>query len=257
MAKCLMENCESEAWSRGYCQKHYSRLKRAGKIKNLPKKSGFLCLAEGCDRIVGKDGGFGFCSKHYQRYKKYGDPNKVYWKRLEGETIEEKLKANYFENENGCWIWKGGKNSRGYGSINIGNRKTAQVHRIAFKLWKGELPDDLFVCHHCDEPLCINPDHLFLGTNQDNIDDKMFKGRAYTGVHLGEKNESSILTDEKVKEIKKLLLQKKKYQSEIAKQFKVSKQCITDIKLEHRWKHIPWPDLSAHNKKRKRKRKRL
>ena len=251
--KCQVEGCENDSWSRGYCQKHHARLRRSGELKNLPKKSGGVCLAEGCDRIVDKYGGCGYCSKHYQRYKKHGDPHKADWKRLKGSNLEEKLKLNSIENENGCWIWQGSKSNHGYGSVSVSRGKTMLVHRLAFKLWCGELPDYLFVCHHCDEPLCVNPNHLFLGTNQDNIDDKIFKGRAYTGIHKGERNENSVLTEYKVKEIKKLLMKGSQSQSEIAKAFGVSKQCITDIKLDRVWKHIPWPTKRKRKVKRRRK----
>ncbi len=252
--QCLVEGCDRTAKHRGYCQKHYARLKRQGKLENLPKKSGGICLAEGCDRVVTKHGGFGYCSKHYQRFKKHGDPNRADWKKLEGENFEEKLKLNSIEDENGCWIWQGAQNKSGYGSVNIGGGKTAQAHRLAFKLWCGELPDEFFVCHHCDQPLCVNPNHLFLGTNQDNIDDKMYKGRAYTGVHKGVLNAMSKLTNEQVKWIKYLCLKKGESQANVARLYEINKQTVNDIVNNKKWTHIECPE-KAPRKVKRRKRK--
>ena len=252
--QCLVEGCENEAWSRGYCSKHHAKLRRSGELKNLPKKSGGVCLAEGCDRVVTKHGGFGYCTKHYQRYKKHGDPHRADWKELKGNNLEEKLRFNSIENENGCWIWQGGKTNFGYGTIGIGNNKTELVHRLAYKFWDGEVSSDLFVCHHCDQPLCVNPNHLFLGTNQDNIDDKMYKGRAYTGVHKGELNVRSSLTDKQVKELKYDLFKRNMKQVDLCEKFGVSRDVVSSIFRGRTWTHIECPE-KAPRKVKRRKRK--
>jgi hypothetical protein len=92
-----------------------------------------------------------------------------------------------------CWNWTGSKRSelRPYGRLTIGSRKsdrrTVAAHRLSFEVFKGVDPGDLCVCHACDNPRCINPDHLWLGTKKDNADDRDQKGRnklppKYTGV---------------------------------------------------------------------------
>ena len=78
---------------------------------------------------------------------------------------------------NGCWIWTGSLTAGSYGQTRY-NGKLWRAHRLFYTLFKSEIPNKLMVCHHCDNPQCVNPDHLFLGTNQDNLSDMVRKGRA-------------------------------------------------------------------------------
>lgn len=78
-----------------------------------------------------------------------------------------------------CWLWTGACSDNGYGQVRIGGRKgtTVSAHRIVWQLCRGPIPNDLKVCHTCDIPNCVNPNHLFLGTHQMNMDDMILKGR--------------------------------------------------------------------------------
>lgn len=78
---------------------------------------------------------------------------------------------------NGCIVWNGTKAGVGYGVLSI-NKRNYYVHRLSYRMFKGHIPNNMFVCHHCDNPSCYNPDHLFLGTPQDNVKDMIAKGRS-------------------------------------------------------------------------------
>jgi hypothetical protein len=82
------------------------------------------------------------------------------------------------EKTDSCWPWRAGVNKE-YGEFNFGNNWMRQAHRVAWELTHGPIPDGLCVLHKCDVPLCVNPDHLFLGTKLDNVRDMIAKGRAY------------------------------------------------------------------------------
>jgi hypothetical protein len=104
------------------------------------------------------------------------------------------MRKDFFENkvitEDGCWNWTKSRISNKYGKFSIG-KKNIYAHRHAWFLVNGEIPDGLFVCHKCDNMLCINPDHLFLGTAQDNARDRTLKNRNNNKRKVFPENETS------------------------------------------------------------------
>jgi len=108
--------------------------------------------------------------------------------------ISKKQIARFWSNvqkTDSCWLWLRQPNNKGYGKVTIRPNSQERVmllaHRLAWLLVKGEIPDGLFVLHKCDTPLCCNPEHLFLGTQQDNMGDMWAKGRSrlHEFRHLG------------------------------------------------------------------------
>lgn len=136
--------------------------------------------------------------------------------------------------KNGCWNWTANKNPGGYGMFSLGLKKHP-APRIAWQLFYGEIPEGLLVCHKCDNRACVNPNHLFLGTPKDNMQDKAFKGRAYRPI--GEKHHNAKLTADQVAEIK-MSLSCGEYQSALADIYDVSVSVISRIKSGILWSHV-------------------
>lgn len=92
--------------------------------------------------------------------------------------IEQRFNTKYLINEHtDCWEWTRATNNIGYGMFRVRKGIMRTAHRVSYELHKGDIPPGMCVCHTCDNPKCVNPDHLWLGTVQDNMDDKISKGR--------------------------------------------------------------------------------
>lgn len=85
-------------------------------------------------------------------------------------------KVGHFDDDE-CWYWLGSQSSDGYGMVALRAYKGLRAHRLSYEIYKGPIPDDLLCCHTCDNILCVNPEHLFLGTTEDNGQDMSKKGR--------------------------------------------------------------------------------
>lgn len=132
--------------------------------------------------------------------------------------------------EDGCWAWQGRLDTRGYGMF---PRHQLRAHRASYAVFKGAIPDGLHVLHSCDNPRCVNPGHLFLGTHQDNMRDKTLKGRAH-GAHPGEAHAMAKLTEAQVLAIRA----DRRIHRLIAVDYSVGRRTIGDIKLRRCWSHI-------------------
>ena len=130
-----------------------------------------LCALDGCQRVVCSKSARGLCRPHYRKLMKYGDPlvTKL------GRPVEVRF-AEKIARSDGCWNWIGRKNKQGYGIFTIGHTGKALAHRFAWQLEHGSAPM-LHVLHKCDNPSCVRPEHLFLGTQRDNLADMWTKGR--------------------------------------------------------------------------------
>lgn len=131
-----------------------------------------------------------------------------------------------FGNADQCWNWHASKQEFGYGQFHF-EQKILKAHRFSWEYFRGAIPVGLYVLHKCDNPRCINPNHLFLGTPFDNMQDKIRKGRAI--YEQGEKSHNARLTDSQVKKIRDLYSTGKFLQIELGKQFGVTNQHIGRI----------------------------
>lgn len=131
-----------------------------------------------------------------------------------------------------CWLWMRGKNKAGYGKFRVGPR-TDTAHRVSWVIAHGAIPPRMNVCHRCDTPACVRPDHLFLGTTQDNVADRCKKGRS-GGAPRGEGHHNNLLTEEQAREAK--------YGTEsahkLAAKFGVSPWTIYSIRQQKTWAHL-------------------
>ena len=145
------------------------------------------------------------------------------------EIIENRI--NY-DLEKGCWNYTGCLNSFGYGKIEI-NKKTVAVHRIMYKTFYGNIPSDKpCILHHCDNPKCCNPMHLYAGTTQDNVNDRVKRNRSANT--KGENNGRSKLTEKQVLEIRA----SDDPNAVLAKRYNVTIESIYHIKNRIAWKHL-------------------
>lgn len=145
---------------------------------------------------------------------------------------------SYQVDQNGCWLWQKALYSNGYAKFAIAENKHALAHRVSFQLHCGELPHGLAVCHKCDIRHCVNPCHLFLGTQRDNIQDAKQKGRLRGGGLQGEKHPSAKLAEREIPEIVRAVNNGMSKQ-ECARRHGVSGALIGLIIRGHAWKHVP------------------
>ena len=136
----------------------------------------------------------------------------------------------------GCWLWMGGYSSQGYGVYAL-HGKQYLAHRLAHQLTTGIPPDGLCVCHRCDVRECINPQHLFLGTIADNINDMWAKGRGAPTGARGERAARSKLTSADVLAVREKLANGVSL-VDIAREFGVTRRNIAHIKLGKTWAHL-------------------
>lgn len=171
----------------------------------------------------------------------------------EGEIGSVKVLVNRLEArsrvENECKVWTKGTDKNGYGIIRL-NGKNIKVHRLAYELLVGPIPDGLHVHHHCDNPPCFEKTHLWLGTQADNVRDMIEKGREakahgdknssrlYPGIRRGERNGRAMPTEEQVQEIRVRYACGKITQQQLAREYGMSQVGICQVILRRNWRHV-------------------
>lgn len=193
---------------------------------------GFMktCTLESCDR---KYYGLGYCSRHYQSFKKWGDSREGMERVDYGSPIENRLRHHgWTVTDEGCWEWGASRNKKGYGTLGTMGQGTL-VHRLAYELWVGPIPDGMKILHRCDNPPCMNPEHLRAGTQAENVTDMVEKGRLAVGTARAAKLSESDVVD--IRWAYKMGASI----PDLVVAYPVGYTAIRDIVLNLTWKHLP------------------
>lgn len=146
-------------------------------------------------------------------------------------TLQERFDICYIPEPNsGCWIWFGGEAYYGYGTITF-DGKRCLAHRLSWEMHNGAIPEGMFVCHKCDNPACVNPNHLFLGSQVENMLDMKLKGRWDLKYKNTPRRRFSPLTKYDVKKI----FYDKRSSTIIGEEYGVSGQTINRIRRGVSW----------------------
>lgn len=160
------------------------------------------------------------------------------------KPLAERFESKYIpEPMSGCWLWTAAVDACGYGQLAMGGTShfALRAHRVAWTIYRGEIPIGLQVLHKCDNPPCVNPDHLFLGTHIDNMLDRDSKGRSYlvkTPIdNRGSRHGNSKLTEDDVRAMRQLTDSTMTI-SQAARQFHIARHTAWEIIKRRRWKHV-------------------
>lgn len=231
---------------------HYQRKRATGVIGPAgPARQRRTCGVADCGR---PQHGQGYCSPHYRRFIRHGDPLTTtrtnygldFWDRV--------------DRSGDCWLWTGSLNRYGYGQVHAvryGMGKCALAHRVSWALSRGANPGKECVLHRCDNPRCVRPDHLFLGTRADNTADMITKGRdrfnedrGPASFTQGERNGQAKLTADRVIALRCRALAGEHYVP-LAREFGISESRANAIIIGNGWRHI-WPYFEPRSGPRKR-----
>ena len=146
-------------------------------------------------------------------------------------ALRSRIKARSEVDAHGCWIWKGNVGANGYGKLSV-NGKEVAAHRAAFEAFNGAIPAGLSVCHRCDNPRCVNPQHLWTGTHSENLADMKAKGRARAP--RGERCKSAKLVPEQVRAIRA----DTRGARAVAADYGINETTVSNIRACRRWRHV-------------------
>lgn len=195
------------------------------------------CSIKGCEKPVRVRG---LCSAHYTRLLDGKDMSAPMRKVIRGMSDIDRLKAHTVANEQtGCWEWTASLTEHGYGQMRFRGTRWLS-HRVAWVLFKGEIPEDgnayktMGVLHRCDNPKCVNPEHLFLGDQGDNCTDSVSKSRWGKRGCPGETHGRAIVTEDMVREIRR----SEETLSVLAERYGLSRSAVSHIRKRRSWTHV-------------------
>ncbi len=237
---CTLPECGERHKAHGYCSTHYRRWKATGDPHRPPLPP--ICSVETCDEPRYCKG---VCRSHYGYLCRHGDPELDY---NSPSVMMARFRAQVGEpTDRGCTEWQGSRDPDGYGVFFVGARGR-RAHRWIYQELRGAIAPELVVRHHCDNPPCVNIEHLADGTIYDNRADAVARGRqargathgAYTKPHRrrrGVENGKTFLTDEQIVEIRQRCAEGQK-QKDIARHFGTTQGTVSKIKRGATWAHV-------------------
>ena len=187
-----------------------------------------LCQMSGCGKPARH---LGWCLAHYKRYNKYGNP--LLGASPHYKNPEDAFAARSVLRETGCIEWVGSSDAKGYGQLRI-RGKLVKAHRYAVERVKGPIPAGMVVMHACDNPKCVNIEHLLVGSQMDNVRDMDAKGQRINNQAKGVANGNSKITENDVREIRS----DGRRQVDIAAAYGITQTVVSKIKLRQAWRHV-------------------
>lgn len=202
------------------------------------------CCIKGCDA---KPLALGLCSKHWRRNKLYGSPVALqkHSGMFLGLSAEDRFKMQHRVSNSGCWEWTGGKDQDGYGTFRgeVLGQMFKRAHRWSFAFHNNqEIPKGSSVCHSCDNPSCVNPAHLWLGSTLENQQDKWRKGRG--GMPKMEDSQNAKITNEQALAI----LADPRPHSRIAADYGLSASTVSSLKNRDSWRGLGDVEVVKHKR---------
>lgn len=174
---------------------------------------------------------------HFGRVKKHYCSNAC---RHEGNksklSLQDRFEQYIFYSPDGCHYWIGADGTGGYGAFAFKSRDFRRAHRVSYTIYRGDIPDDKLVCHSCDNRKCVNPHHLFIGDQKDNVLDAHKKGRARV-ICRGEGHIDAKLNEQKVIDIRKRIANGER-KADLAREFFVKQTTIHALVTRKSWKHV-------------------
>lgn len=196
--------------------------------------NGHICTVSGCNARVHARG---LCQSHYSRRQRGASLETPYQRRILNDHETRFDSQVEMDPNGGCWLWSGATSEFGHGRFSV-KYQPIPAHRFAFERANGPVPPGLNICHHCDVPQCVNPAHLFAGTQADNVADMMRKGRYVRGRWpKGSECRHAKLTEGEVKEIL-TALSAGRTQRDIAGRYGISQTMVGYIGRGVSWRHV-------------------
>lgn len=228
---CEVDGCGRGRRHRKFCDKHQRRMKTHGTTDEQVRERA-VCAVGDCGVIALARG---YCNKHYKRWQAHGNPLTVLPRRTRPALP---LSDRFWHHvspggPDECWEWQGTRSHQGYGVLRASGGAQVKAHRVSVELHHGPIPDGLLACHHCDNPPCVNPHHLYAGTPQDNSNDAVARNRRPSGT----RNANARTTERDVREMRVLYAQGASM-DDLATQYGMTRSGVSHIVKLRSWKHV-------------------